>query len=612
MPDEAIDRILTRNKATTTEVNHYISGLPETRPLSQTILKGYRNRDFTIGWCVPRIFSDGVRRELHLLADRDFPYTPPKIAIDNGPPVLTWPHLESDGVLCILPSDAAVSNQEPEVLTAFVLGEACQLIEDNIRGINVEDFGAEFLSYWELALGDRTRSIISLLEPKGTGRIISVWHGKDRRVAGENPEALEKWLSRQGATPGKAGKYKLNDGVMLWLCDPLLPADYPRTAADVRSLALKNSPEAARALEDLSVKGVEEIDILIGFETTHGVCFGAVSIRSPREMKRSKRKVDLLEKGFRPRHVPRNLLVSRYLSRSNEISRAKVHRADHLWVHGRDQDQQQTRLRAARIAILGCGSLGSTVARLMAKAGVGRLLLIDFDIMDWPNLSRHELGATSVRQRKASELAERIGQEYPHLEDVSFFCKHVGPKTWKSMDGLASSDLIVSTMGNWSAENFLNDLQQETPEFPPVMYGWVEPHAVAAHSVVIIGRGACLRCGVNDKGRPDLAVTEWPNDRGNFQAPACNAVFTPYGPTELSWAHALLSDTAIAIMTGEVKSSCHRVWIGYRRHVEAAGGMWAPGWINNVGDPGDGGTTMERDWPSAESCPVCARHRSAA
>ena len=442
--------------------------------------------------------------------------------------------------------------------------------------------------------------------------IRDIWHGKYRRVAGESPKALKQWLSRRGATPGKDGEYNLNDGVLLWLPNPLMPRDYPRTAADVRSLAMKSSPEATRALEDLSINGVEEIDILIGFQTIRGICFGGVSISSPREVTRSKRTIKLLEKGFRPGHAPRRLLAKRYLSRANQVTKTNVHRADHLWVHGRDQDQQQSHLRTARIAILGCGSLGSTVARLLAKAGVGSLLLVDYDIVEWPNLSRHELGAASMSRPKASELAERIQQDYPHLMDVSHLCKRVGPKTWKSMKIVASSDLIVSTMGNWSAENFLNDVKMESPEFPPVIFGWVEPHATAAHCVVTIGRDACLRCGVNEKGRPNLAVTEWTEDGGSSHEPACDSAFTPYGPTELCWAHALISESAISVITGEIKSSCHRVWIGYRRHVEAVGGKWAPKWISEIGDPGTGGITVEHEWTPRESCPVCARHKSAA
>ena len=128
-----------------------------------------------MGWRVPVAFSDQIRRELHVLSDGDFPYTAPRVAIADGPNILDWPHLESDRVLCVLPSDTAVSSQDPRTLTEFVVGEACQLIEDNINRRNVEDFGVEFLSYWELASDDHARSIISMLEPKGTSRKICIW-----------------------------------------------------------------------------------------------------------------------------------------------------------------------------------------------------------------------------------------------------------------------------------------------------------------------------------------------------------------------------------------------------------------------------------------------------
>ena len=612
MRDELINKVRNWSAAAIKEVDGYMADLPEAGRLPSRIIQGYQNKKFTLGWRVPRVFSDGVRRELRVLADGDFPYTPPRIAIADGPDVLAWPHLEKDGLLCVLPSDTAASSQDPSKVTAYVLGEACRLIEGNISGSNVEDFRLEFLSYWGLVTDNNARHVISLLEPQQPGRQITVWHGKNVRVAGENAQVLERWLSRWGANPGKGREFKFHDGVLLWLPEPLLPADYPRTAADVRVLAQKHCPKAARVLEDLAAQRVEEIDAVIGFPTARGVCFAAVSIRPPSQSGRLKRKDNLLETGFRPGHVPRNLLVKRYLSCANEVTRTNVQRADHLWIHGRDQDPRQGCLRAAQVAILGCGSLGSTLARLLAQAGVGSLLLVDPDTLDWQNVGRHELGAGSVNRCKASELAREIEKAYPHLVDISYHCKRVGPQTWTSMDEVASRDLIVSTMGNWAAENFLNDVQQESAGFPPIIYGWVEPNAVAAHAVVISGGKPCFRCGVNDKGRPHLAVTDWPDGGDSLQAPACNAVFTPYGPTELCWAHALVSGAVIDVITGELKSTCHRVWIGLRSHVDAAGGTWASKWVKEMGDPGAGGITIERQWPASESCPVCARRVLAA
>jgi len=243
----------------------------------------------------------------------------------------------------------------------------------------------------------------------------------------------------------------------------------------------------------------------------------------------------------------------------------------------------------------------------MAQAGVGNLLLVDPGKMDWANISRHELGAPSVSHFKAPELAREIEKAYPHLGEIKWRNERVGPGAKDLIKELRSCDLIVSTMGNWPAENFLNDVQQETDGFPPILYGWVEPNATAAHALLIPRGDACLSCGMNDKGHPYLTVTDWPNGGDSRQVPACGALFTPYGPAELSWAHALLSETAISALIGEALVAHQRIWVGPRSRVEVNGGAWSAAWAAEVGDPGAGGMIVERRWIASASCPVCGR-----
>ena len=58
------------------------------------VLDRYRSRGYGLGWRIPVDFSDGACRDLHALADGDFPYTPLRIAVADPPDILTWPHLE--------------------------------------------------------------------------------------------------------------------------------------------------------------------------------------------------------------------------------------------------------------------------------------------------------------------------------------------------------------------------------------------------------------------------------------------------------------------------------------------------------------------------------------
>jgi adenylyltransferase/sulfurtransferase len=76
--------------------------------------------------------------------------------------------------------------------------------------------------------------------------------------------------------------------------------------------------------------------------------------------------------------------------------------------------EQQERLRAARVLLLGCGGLGSPVAIYLAAAGVGELLLADGDTVERSNLHRQILhGEADIGRPKAASAAALIGAHYP-------------------------------------------------------------------------------------------------------------------------------------------------------------------------------------------------------
>lgn len=69
---------------------------------------------------------------------------------------------------------------------------------------------------------------------------------------------------------------------------------------------------------------------------------------------------------------------------------------------------------------IGCGSVGSLVAVELAKAGVGRFMLIDNDIFNYHNICRHQCGIYDVGKYKTDAVAERILQINPYAQVIKY------------------------------------------------------------------------------------------------------------------------------------------------------------------------------------------------
>ncbi len=81
--------------------------------------------------------------------------------------------------------------------------------------------------------------------------------------------------------------------------------------------------------------------------------------------------------------------------------------------HGLDLHK---RFSSATVAVCGLGGLGSNIAIALARAGIGKLLLIDFDRVDITNLHRQQYKANQIGCYKADALAENLSEIAPYTE----------------------------------------------------------------------------------------------------------------------------------------------------------------------------------------------------
>lgn len=77
------------------------------------------------------------------------------------------------------------------------------------------------------------------------------------------------------------------------------------------------------------------------------------------------------------------------------------------------------RLRRACVGIAGAGGLGSVVAEILARAGVGRLVIVDFDVVEPSNLNRQRYGVAQLGMPKVQALSDNIMAFTPFTQVVA-------------------------------------------------------------------------------------------------------------------------------------------------------------------------------------------------
>jgi molybdopterin-synthase adenylyltransferase len=151
----------------------------------------------------------------------------------------------------------------------------------------------------------------------------------------------------------------------------------------------------------------------------------------------------------------------------------------------------QQRLLDARIVVVGCGALGSFQAGALARAGVGRLRIIDRDYVELSNLQRQWLfDQCDVEQGlpKSVAAARRLAAINSDIRIEPVVADLV---PGNADDLLGESDLILDGTDNFETRYLINDCAVSSAR------PWVYGAAVGSYGIcmaVIPGKTACLRC----------------------------------------------------------------------------------------------------------------------
>ncbi|MCP4420415.1 MAG: molybdopterin-synthase adenylyltransferase MoeB [Chloroflexi bacterium] len=159
----------------------------------------------------------------------------------------------------------------------------------------------------------------------------------------------------------------------------------------------------------------------------------------------------------------------------------------------------QKKLKAASVLLIGAGGLGSPLAMYLAAAGIGRIGLVDYDIVDYSNLQRQVIhGTKDVGRPKLDSAKDRISDINPHIQVDTY---EVPLTSDNALELFAPYDIIIDGTDNFPTRYLTNDACVLLGK--PNVYGSIFRFEGQA-SVFYAKEGPCYRCLFPEPPPPGL------------------------------------------------------------------------------------------------------------
>ncbi len=172
-----------------------------------------------------------------------------------------------------------------------------------------------------------------------------------------------------------------------------------------------------------------------------------------------------------------------------DLSSEEIHRYSRHVIMPEVGMEGQRKLKRARVLMIGAGGLGSPLGLYLAAAGVGKLGIVDFDIVDASNLQRQLLhGTDDVGRLKLDSARDRIGQVNPYVEVETYETRLTSEN---ALELIADYDLVVDGTDNFPTRYLVNDACVLTGK--PNVYGSIFRFEGQV-SVFGAPGGPCYRC----------------------------------------------------------------------------------------------------------------------
>jgi molybdopterin/thiamine biosynthesis adenylyltransferase len=258
-------------------------------------------------------------------------------------------------------------------------------------------------------------------------------------------------------------------------------------------------------------------------------------------------------------------------------------------------------VKSLRVAVIGCGSVGSMIAQMLTQNGFNNLSLVDPEIYSADNIYRHILPKYFVGGRKSAGLKMFLESAFVDLS-LTEFSGYGGE--WATPENIQQHDLIILATGNHAFERqLLKAFKQESSSGQMIMSVWNEALGLGGHVVMHrSGQCGCLNCLYFEAGsqliHPQVSFIN-PGQKVSQNLTGCGGAFSPFSGND-SRQTAILATRTIESALANPEQSIYDFWRGDERQAKGDNIHRSPVYENGFPEK-----DLWWDAKTSTGCPVC-------
>ena len=511
----------------------------------------------------------------------EFPDELPVISIDRTTLPRRVPHVEKSGKICLAPSTGVLLDATaPRQLIRDSLNRAQNILTEGLSGRNQNDLVEEFSAYWNTDVGG---SVASICEVSGESRVVDLIamvqaadSKRSMNLAADEFAGAKLWAERAGWKI-----IKRDEAFFIKIEKTFEPPDFEESISTSELFAIilqSASSDSSEVMRRWLWSKRLPAYVLMSIPLQEDQGWAVIAARMEAAVGKAKQQA---QKGFRPGHLP--AAIETRFTRETPVSRILVRRLDSNYLLTRGG--ADNKLLSHTIAIVGCGAIGSNIARDLASLGVGRIRIVDPDILMPENIHRHVLGMSFLDLNKADGMKVFLNRHFPHL-NIEARSERIQHLLEEEPEFITGADLVIIALGDETLELRLN---QVLGNQIPRIHVWVEPLGLGVH-VLATGLnegGGCYRCLFETDsvlGIHNQSAFAAPGQSFQPSFSGCAGTFTPFGGTDAERASIEASTFASRVLLRELDQNMiiswrgpHNVFVNAGFHLSKRGEMFQVG-----------------------------------